>query len=322
MEWIRLLKETPVPTILIVAGIFFLVLAVAGGIAGKINILPGRQGISLGIGVILLMTGIIIYLVPTGVPASSSIAVPVSSSTAAPTSTPTPVRTTGSTEGIAPGVVQQKPSEGHLDLLSTARGWPTVKKDVFSGSETNWCQEEGTTFGQVVSTRRISDGKYRWQLKFNSPSLLYCAPSGMESLNDFYATVDAKLVSGTSNDVHYGLQFRVVGDPGDEFYVLIIAPNQYWQFARWDRKEWKGWGWVPAKGIHTSGYNRLEIVTEPRPGAASEGTRFHFYINGESAGYIDDDLIPLGRTGLYVESDAAAEAVVEFKNFELRKKPE
>jgi hypothetical protein len=173
MEWIRLLKETPVPTILIVAGIFFLVLAVAGGIAGKINILPGRQGISLGIGVILLMTGIIIYLVPTGVPASSSIAVPVSSSTAAPTSTPTPVRTTGSTEGIAPGVVQQKPSEGHLDLLSTARGWPTVKKDVFSGSETNWCQEEGTTFGQVVSTRRISDGKYRWQLKFNSPSLLY-----------------------------------------------------------------------------------------------------------------------------------------------------
>jgi hypothetical protein len=303
MEWIRLLKETPVPTILVLAGIFFLLLAVAGGIAGKINILPGRQRISLGIGVVLLLVGIIIYLVPT-----------TAQSTAAPTSTSTPAPTTGPSEGIAPGLVQPKLSGGHLDLLSTARGWPTVEKDVFSGSETNWCQEEGTTFDKVVSTRRISDGKYRWQLKFNSPLSLYCAPTGGESLNDFYAAVDAKLVSGPSVNVHYGLQLRVVGDPVDGYYVLMITDNQYWKFARWLGKEWKEWGWILAKGIHTGEYNRLEIV--------AEGTRFHFYINGASAGYYDDDAIPLGRTGLYVDNTTAAEAVVDFDNFELRKKPE
>lgn len=308
MEWIRLLKDTPVPTILILAGIFFLLLAVAGGIAGKINILPGRQSISLGIGVILLVAGIIIYLVP----ASAAPAAPNITSTPAPTSTSTPARTSGSTEGTAPGVVQ--PSEEHLDLLSTARGWPTVEKDDFSGAETNWCQEAGTTFDQVVSTRRIGDGKYRWQLKFNSPSGLYCAPTGGDSLNDFYAAVEAKLVSGPSNEVHYGLQFRVVGDPGDEYYLLILADNQYWEFARWFGKEWKVWGWVSAKGMHSGEYNHLEIV--------AEGTRFHFYINGESVGYIDDDAIPLGRAGLYVENNAASEAVVDFDNFELRKKPE
>jgi len=79
-------------------------------------------------------------------------------------------------------------------------------------------------------------------------------------------------------------------------------------------KEWKAWGWILAKGIHTGEYNRLEIV--------AEGTRFHFYINGASAGYYDDDAIPLGRTGLFVENGTAAEAVVDFDNFELRKKPE
>lgn len=314
MEWITLLKGTPVPTILILAGIFFLLLAVAGGIAGKINILPGRQSISLAIGVTLLIVGIVIYLVPTPAPTSASAPAPAPTSSSTSTPTPTAGPATGQSEGVAAGVVQPKPAKEHLDLLSAARGWPMVEKDDFSGSETmNWCQGPDT-FDQGTSTRRISDGAYRWELKLNSSWAVNCAPVEGESLNDFYVAVDAKLVSGPSDQVQYGLQLRVVGAPGDQYYVLLMTDNQYWEFARWFQKEWKNWGWVPEKGIHPGEYNRLEVVTE--------GTRFHFYINGESAGYIDDDAIPLGRVGLIAGNSIAGEAVVDFDNFELRKKPE
>jgi hypothetical protein len=37
------LKDTPIPTILVVAGIVFLVLAVAGQLAGRIVVVPERQ---------------------------------------------------------------------------------------------------------------------------------------------------------------------------------------------------------------------------------------------------------------------------------------
>lgn len=299
MEWIRLLKETPVPTILILAGIFFLVLSVAGGIAGKINILPGRQRISLAIGIILLIVGVTIYLVPGRPPATPSTSQP----------------TAGPTEGDHVKPVDLKPSELRLDLLNTARSWPAIEKDVFSGSESNWCQGS-YTFDQGTITRRISDGKYAWDLKLNAPWAVYCAPASGNSLNDFYIAVDARLLSGPKDKVQFGLQMRVVGDPGDEYYVLKITDSQYWEFARWSKKEWREWGWVPARNIRPGEYNRLEIVTE--------GARFHFYINGDSAGYIDDDdgVIPLGRTGLYLENGTAGEAVVEFDNFDVRKKPE
>ena len=37
------IKDTPLPTVLVVAGIVFWVLAIAGSIAGKIRVQPGRQ---------------------------------------------------------------------------------------------------------------------------------------------------------------------------------------------------------------------------------------------------------------------------------------
>jgi hypothetical protein len=40
---IAALKDTPLPTILVVAGIAFLLLAVAGQIAGRIVVAPERQ---------------------------------------------------------------------------------------------------------------------------------------------------------------------------------------------------------------------------------------------------------------------------------------
>lgn len=62
LDLLKALKDTPIPTILTVAGILFLVLGVAGGIVGKIQVAPNRQRISLAMGGLLLVIGVAIDL--------------------------------------------------------------------------------------------------------------------------------------------------------------------------------------------------------------------------------------------------------------------
>jgi hypothetical protein len=61
---IAALKDTPIPTILVVAGIAFLLLAVAGQIAGRIVVAPERQRWSAIIGGGLLAIGVALSIHP------------------------------------------------------------------------------------------------------------------------------------------------------------------------------------------------------------------------------------------------------------------
>jgi hypothetical protein len=47
------------------------------------------------------------------------------------------------------------------------------------------------------------------------------------------------------------------------------------------------------------------------------GSHFTFSINGQVVGSIDDDKIPSGRSGVFIEADDPGRAVYEFSNFEL-----
>jgi hypothetical protein len=59
------LADTPIPTILVISGVIFLVLAISDQIAGKISVNPGARKYAALIGGILVVTGIALYLVPT-----------------------------------------------------------------------------------------------------------------------------------------------------------------------------------------------------------------------------------------------------------------
>ena len=61
---ILLLKETPIPTILVVSGIVFLFLALAGQIAGKLEVSPARQKWAAATGAVFLGVGLLLYLAP------------------------------------------------------------------------------------------------------------------------------------------------------------------------------------------------------------------------------------------------------------------
>ncbi|SRR6266851_2000303 len=58
------LKDTPLPTIFVVAGIVFWLLAIAGSIAGKITVLPGQQKTAGVVGTLFVVLGMMLYLVP------------------------------------------------------------------------------------------------------------------------------------------------------------------------------------------------------------------------------------------------------------------
>jgi hypothetical protein len=67
---VNALKDTPIPTILVLAGIFFLVLAVADQIAGKVVIDPSRRKNAVGIGSLLLVAGVVLQFVLKSTPSS------------------------------------------------------------------------------------------------------------------------------------------------------------------------------------------------------------------------------------------------------------
>jgi hypothetical protein len=57
------LKETPITTILVVAGIVFLLLSIAGQLAGRITVPPERQRQATMIGCLLVIAGVALHVV-------------------------------------------------------------------------------------------------------------------------------------------------------------------------------------------------------------------------------------------------------------------
>jgi hypothetical protein len=60
------LSNTPVPNVLVIAGIVFLLLAVAGKVGANLSVPPNRQKTAALVGTILLVSGIAIFMVPPG----------------------------------------------------------------------------------------------------------------------------------------------------------------------------------------------------------------------------------------------------------------
>jgi hypothetical protein len=61
---ITALKDTPIPTIMVVAGIVFLLLSIAGQLAGRVTVPPERQRQATIIGCLLVVVGVALHVVP------------------------------------------------------------------------------------------------------------------------------------------------------------------------------------------------------------------------------------------------------------------
>jgi hypothetical protein len=73
-DYLKLLRDTPLPSILVIGGIIFLLLSVLQKAGTSVETKPGWERFSILIGVILLISGIGLYLVPPTSPLPSSAA--------------------------------------------------------------------------------------------------------------------------------------------------------------------------------------------------------------------------------------------------------
>lgn len=75
IEILAILRDTPLPTILVIVGCIFLVLAVVSRIGTYIKVSPKQQRWAGGIGGLLLILGIGLYIVPPPPPTPTTVAI-------------------------------------------------------------------------------------------------------------------------------------------------------------------------------------------------------------------------------------------------------
>jgi hypothetical protein len=118
------LKETPIPTILVIAGIAFLLLSMTGQLIGHITVPPERQRWAGVAGGLLLLSGIALHVIPQFWPSASGTRnAPISRSSMPPAEESSPSPST-----VLPHV-QPSPTlpKSIVEIHTTEIGTPTVQ---------------------------------------------------------------------------------------------------------------------------------------------------------------------------------------------------
>jgi hypothetical protein len=149
---ISVLKDTPIPTILVVSGIVFLFLALAGQIAGKLEVPPARQKWSALAGAVLLSVGLLLYLTPERSQGQkeegSASPVPAVSTQSIPIVQPTSVQSVGALPTLSGGVASPVLGEGEKCF-----------EDIFSGISADRIKriEIGGGEDELLNSRQSKD---------------------------------------------------------------------------------------------------------------------------------------------------------------------
>lgn len=313
---ISMLNQTPVPTILVVGGILFILLSLVGQFVGEIQV-PAHRQRPLGIvGVFFLFLGIIIYMIPSGindgggigqtlktVPPQDNEEIPVTvaaATTQPPESSDTPT--------LEPTV------DYASSLFVEAQGWEPVLFDRFENNDNEW--SEGTETWDDVGlehTWEFIDGKYFWQTKNldEGNHFSWVVPLASDPVNDFYVSVEIDYSLVETNSAA-GVVFR---RSGNNFYVFQLQYdlNSYFFSCRsYIDSEWNDLiGWIVIDNmVNKEAINKLVVI--------AQGEDFYFYINDHYVGNASDDGLSIGNVGLLTNIWGGDELIYQFDNFILR----
>lgn len=288
-DLVQALQATPLPTILVIAGIFFLFLSIAGGLAGKINIPPNRQKQASIFGGILLVCGLAIHL--------------------------TPINTNRAITGAAPdeNTARVQPAKPDESLAETSfKDWPVIGEDAFISSASDWWTGEyADEF--LNGTARIVSGYYRWESEFNNRSSRWQL-SPYDPSTDFYVAVDIKILPQQENQrISAGLIFRKTYNTG---YRVYLISNSFIQVVYVDNGNYKvllDWTYIPR--LNTRNANRLAVL--------ANGPSIKVYINEKLYASIKDSSQLNGGVGVFLagEEEPSVRGLVDFDNFIYRRKP-
>lgn len=192
---IRELQKTSIPNLLVIAGIVFLLLSFVGELGAIIKLPKDKQKPVGIIGVVLLVFGIGMYLIPS-----------------APTT------------ANSPEIIASK-------LLTESQDWETVANTEFNTdtwakdfNEENWKGNARITDSGTYLVTMNYAGEYSSEGYWIFPIL--------EEVSDFYLSVSGKYIAG-GDDNTYGLLFRLNGAGRPGYLFRLYEKKQMYdvQFA-------------------------------------------------------------------------------------------
>ena len=105
-ELLGAVQDTPIPNLLVLAGIVFIFLAIAGGLSDKVTVPKERQRLIGGIGAVLLVAGIGLHVLDSQRPASGDAEATPAPTQPAIVTAPTTAQATATSAAVVPDSTQ------------------------------------------------------------------------------------------------------------------------------------------------------------------------------------------------------------------------
>jgi hypothetical protein len=202
------LKDTPIPTILVIAGITFLLLAIAGQVAGRIAVAPERQRWAALIGGGLLTIGLALHIVPLlqsrltdppveKVPASGPPTPPAKEPPKPPAKPPNTEPVPVPSDPSRPALIEDK--EPNNDVTSA----------IF--------MTEGATVQGSIETAEDRDV---FTLHASSPKIRVILRKRFNAVVDVYDYVE-NLVNSVGQREDRTITFTFASTPGSIYYIVV-----------------------------------------------------------------------------------------------------
>lgn len=188
--------------------------------------------------------------------------------------------------------------------------WPLVGEEAFTGATPSWPRYDLSSEHYVQLTIGPVGGKYRWELLPRQAwEMLVEAPYGPEL--DFYVAVDARFVQAdpAAAPPYAALLF---GRASNADYGFKISQNGSFALGRADQTSNRNViDWTPL-ALAPNQSHRLAVAVDRQD--------IKLYIDGNLVGSYRDPAFTGGKVGLAVTASGAA--VIDFDNFEFRRKPD
>jgi len=233
---------------------------------------------------------------------------PSNSPAGRPTVTPAalPATTPGAVE--EPGTMPA--AEVPLQSAAVQGDWPIVLRDTFDDSQGDW--DVGAVNFDIASLRRmVAGGAYSWKLDARRATLIW-SEAAVDIPPEFYATVEARLVSGAATDISFGLAIRPPDVAGLRLFLLSLTDGAAVRHGIGESAETVH-DWMPAAAIRPDDWNQLALKA-----TASDVS---FYVNGQQVIELAKDAVPPGRLSIVVWARRPGHYVAEFDDFEVRVAP-
>lgn len=230
--------------------------------------------------------------------------------TVTPSATPSPTVTASPTLDVTATAIALQATDTAVayqtSVANAAITGRSILKEAFDSNKNNW-QVEKTDDDYALTTYKIADGNYTWDVTAHQP-LISWVTANTNAVSDFYVTIEIKQASGPDS-ADYGVVFRE--DANSNFYYFGI--NEQGQYALYlYNQDWSTLiDWTQSDFIQPDEFNKITVL--------AEGSHFTFFINNQYLTEITDDSIKSGTVALAVElATESDQAVFQFDNIELR----